>query len=70
MPRPLPEEERALRPGVYRSEEFKPSVSFRIGKGWKSADVEGSDTLFITRGETVNLVHDQETFWSMDRGAL
>ena len=32
--RPLPEEEKALPPGVYRSEEFKPSLSFRVGKGW------------------------------------
>ena len=30
-PRPLPEEEEPLRPGVYRSEEFEPSLSFRVG---------------------------------------
>ncbi len=32
-PRPLPEERRALRPGEYRSEEFEPSLSFRVGEG-------------------------------------
>jgi hypothetical protein len=35
--RPLPEEEKALRPGTYRSEEFKPSLSFHVGKGWSQA---------------------------------
>ena len=35
--RPLPEElQKALHPGTYRSEEFKPSLSFRIGKGWST----------------------------------
>lgn len=38
--RPLPEEPKALRPGTYRSEEFKPSLSFRVGKGWSSAPLE------------------------------
>jgi hypothetical protein len=31
--RPLPEEEKALRPGEYRSEEFKPAFSLTVGKG-------------------------------------
>ena len=35
--RPLPEVEKALRPGEYRSEEFKPSLSFTVGKGLTSA---------------------------------
>jgi hypothetical protein len=30
------EAEKALPPGEYRSEEFKPSFSFRIGKGWQT----------------------------------
>jgi hypothetical protein len=30
-PRPLPETRHALSPGTYRSEEFEPSLSFRIG---------------------------------------
>jgi len=47
--RPLPEDEKVLRPGVYRSEEFEPSLSFRVGKGWKNAPLEASDTLAIRR---------------------
>ena len=54
-PRPLPEEEKPLRPGEYRSEEFKPPLSFRVGKGWKNDPPEASDSLFITRGETRSL---------------
>jgi hypothetical protein len=39
--RTLPEEaEKALPPGEYHSEEFKPSFSFRIGKGWQTPDAE------------------------------
>jgi hypothetical protein len=54
--RPLPEEPKALRPGTYRSEEFKPSLSFRIGKGWSSSPLEeASDVLQITRGQTAGL---------------
>src|SRR5829696_8166559 len=53
--RPLPEEPKALRPGTYRSEEFKPSLSFRVGKGWSSAPLEASDVLQITRGQTAGL---------------
>ncbi len=48
-PRPLPEDEKALRPGVYRSEEFKPSFSFRVGKGWINVPPEASDMLTIRR---------------------
>jgi hypothetical protein len=47
--RPLPEDPKALRPGTYRSEEFKPSLSFRVGKGWSSSPLEASDILEITR---------------------
>ena len=54
-PSPLPEDEKALRPGVYRSEEFKPSLSFKVGKGWSSVPLEASDSLFIRRGETMDL---------------
>src|ERR671912_2343759 len=53
--RPLPEEPKALRPGTYRSEEFKPSLSFRVGKGWSSTPLESSDLLGIARGETAEL---------------
>src|SRR5215216_4603778 len=50
-PRPLPEDDKALRPGEYRSEEFKPSFSFRVGEGWSTTALpERSDALLITRG--------------------
>ncbi len=48
--RPLPEDPKALRPGEYRSEEFKPSFSFRVGKGWNNVPLETSDKLAIQRG--------------------
>jgi hypothetical protein len=53
--RPLPEDPKALRPGTYRSEEFKPSLSFHVGKGWSSAPLEASDVLQIARGQTAGL---------------
>jgi hypothetical protein len=49
--RPLPEERQALHPGEYRSEEFKPSLSFRVGKGWSNVPPEVYDDLLITRGQ-------------------
>jgi hypothetical protein len=48
--RPLPEDEKALRPGEYRSEEFKPSFSVRVGKGWNNVPLETPDRLAIERG--------------------
>ena len=54
-PRPLPEEQQELRPGVYGSEEFKPSLSFHVGKGWSSIPLESSDALQIARGQTAGL---------------
>ena len=54
--RPLPEDPKPLRPGEYRSEEFKPSLSFHVGKGWSSSPLlETSDALQITRGQTAGL---------------
>lgn len=63
-PQPLPEERQALRPGEYRSEEFKPSFSFRVGEGWSSSPPEASDTLFITRGEAkaLGFVNAQDVY--------
>jgi hypothetical protein len=63
-PRPLPEDPKALRPGEYRSEEFKPSLSFRVGKGWSSAPLEASDVLVIAQGETkvIGFVKAQEVY--------
>jgi hypothetical protein len=62
--RPLPEERKALRPGTYRSEEFKPSLSFHVGKGWSSPPLEASDDLEIARGQTEGLgfVNLQEVY--------
>ena len=54
-PRPLPEDPQALRPGTYRSEEFEPSLSFRVGKGWSSTPLETSDHLEIAWGERAGL---------------
>jgi hypothetical protein len=62
--RPLPEDPKALRPGTYRSEEFKPSLSFRVGKGWSSASLEASDVLVIAQGEkkVIGFVKAQEVY--------
>jgi hypothetical protein len=63
--RPLPEDPKALRPGTYRSEEFKPSLSFHVGKGWSSTPLEeASDDLEIARGQTEGLgfVNLQEVY--------
>ena len=51
--RPLPEDPKALRPGEYRSTEFKPAFSFTVGKGWRTSSQfpQVSDKLAITRGE-------------------
>jgi hypothetical protein len=49
-PQPLPEDQKVLRPGEYHSEEFEPSFSFRVGKGWSSiTPEEASDILGIAR---------------------
>jgi hypothetical protein len=45
---PLPEPGQTMRPGEYRSEEFEPSFSFKVGKGW-SLDTESSYDLVILR---------------------
>src|SRR5918998_4318341 len=63
--RPLPEDPKALRPGTYRSEEFKPSLSFHVGKGWSSSPLEeASDFLEIARDQTagVNFTNVQEVY--------
>jgi hypothetical protein len=48
--RHLPEDPQKLSPGQYRSEEFKPSFSFSVGKGWNNVPLETSDKLAIERG--------------------
>jgi hypothetical protein len=53
--RPLPEQHQDLRPGEYRTEEFKPSASFRIGEGWLTSPPEGSEVLQLEYGMTTGL---------------
>jgi hypothetical protein len=48
--RPLPENNVTLRPGEYRSEEFEPSFSFRVGEGWIHVAPELPDKLAISPG--------------------
>jgi hypothetical protein len=62
--RPLPEDQKVLRPGEYHSEEFEPSFSFRVGKGWSSSPPEASDILEITRGQMtgMNFSNAQEVY--------
>ena len=65
--RPLPEDPKALRPGTYRSEEFKPSLSFHVGKGWSSTlPEEASDFLPIARenfkAAGLGLINVQEVY--------
>ena len=38
--RPLPKEPGTLSPGQYHSVKFKPSLSFKVGKGWINSGVE------------------------------
>src|SRR5919112_5261025 len=47
--RHLPEEAKPLQPGQYRTEEFEPSFSFRVGKGWKNDPPEAFDILVLGR---------------------
>src|SRR5918997_2276790 len=63
-PQLLPEDQQELRPGVYRSEEFEPSLSFRVGAGWSTSPPEASDALFIVHGEAtgIGFVNAQEVF--------
>jgi hypothetical protein len=53
--RPLPEQPQDLRPGEYRTEEFKPSASFRVGEGWLAAPPEASDVLQLQYGQKTGL---------------
>ena len=47
--RHLPDEAKSLQPGEYRTEEFEPSFSFRIGKGWENDAPEAFDILLLWR---------------------
>jgi hypothetical protein len=47
--RHLPEDTKSLQPGQYRTEEFEPSFSFRVSKGWKNDPPEAFDILLLGR---------------------
>jgi hypothetical protein len=51
-PRPLPEDTRKLSPGTYRSEEFEPSFSFKVGEGWTNFPPEMPDDLALGWGQS------------------
>src|SRR5215210_5318739 len=44
--RPLPDSSQDLRPGEYRTEAFKPALSFTVGKGW-ALECPAVDVLMI-----------------------
>jgi hypothetical protein len=50
-PRPLPDETRKLSSGTYRTEQFEPAFSFRVGEGWSVEAPEAYDVLRITQGD-------------------
>ncbi len=70
-PPTLPEDEKALRPGEYRTEEFKPSVSFKVSKGWSTSPPEASDVLQLGWGEIGGLAFTdvQEVYKPTETGA-
>src|ERR687893_87219 len=63
-PRPLPEERRELRPRDFRTDEFEPPFSFRVGEGWTNEPPEISDALLLTRGHErwLGFANVQEVF--------
>jgi hypothetical protein len=50
-PRPLPDERQELRPGEYRTDEFEPPLTFRVGEGWTTDTPEAPEVLRTTRTE-------------------
>ena len=45
--RPLPDSSQDLRPGEYRTEVFKPALSFTVGKGWALECPAGEDNVCL-----------------------
>src|SRR5829696_1619936 len=45
--RPLPQDPQALSPGEYHSVEFKPPLSFKVGKGWENAAEQLSEFILL-----------------------
>ena len=70
-PRPLPEDPQTLSPGTYVSEEFEPSLSFRVGDGWANLPQEGSDHLaLVSRDDReLHFVNAQEVYEPTRSGA-
>ena len=68
--RTLPEQHQDLSPGEYRTEEFEPSASFRVGEGWLTSPPEASDVLELEYGETAGLAFTnvQEVFKPTESG--
>lgn len=70
--RPLPEEPgQTLRPGEYRPEEFEPSLSFHVGKGWSAFEEYASvDFAISMQGDTrwVGLTNVQEVYKPITKG--
>ena len=66
--RSLPEEHQELRPVEYRTEEFKPSLSFRVGKGWSNTETQLPDSIEVGEVEQqeetawINVVNVKEVF--------
>jgi hypothetical protein len=56
--RPLPQNPKALRPGQYHTEEFKPSLSLRVGKGWANTEAQLPDSIEVGEVE-----HHEEIGW-------
>jgi hypothetical protein len=63
--RPLPLYEQALSPGEYHSVEFKPALSFEVGKGWSNNAEQLSDWIQLSQqGEigTLQFANVKEVF--------
>jgi hypothetical protein len=63
--RALPESAQDLRPGQYRTEVFKPALSFTVGKGWALECPEGPDYVcLLPPGEQTlfKFVHADEVY--------
>jgi hypothetical protein len=56
--RPLPQDPKALRPDQYHSVKFKPSFSFRVGKGWANTEAQLPDSIEVGEVE-----HHEEIGW-------
>jgi hypothetical protein len=66
--RPLPQDPKALHPGQYHSVKFKPSLSFRVSKGWANTEAQLLDSIEVGELEQqeeigwINVVNVKEVF--------